>query len=69
MARTKKRFIAGATCEKCKAEDTLMLFVEDNKEHVECVQCGYKMSEPDSASAQSATKRPNADSVIGIFKP
>lgn len=72
MARTRKRFIAGAVCQECKAEDTLMLYEEAGKEHVECVSCGFKMSEPQAGSGavpQAPNKAPAGDQVIGIFKP
>ena len=39
--RTKKRFVAGAICPKCKSMDTIMLFFENNVEKLECVQCDY----------------------------
>ncbi len=38
MATTRKRFIAGAVCPKCKAMDTLALWQEDQVEVVECVK-------------------------------
>ncbi|MDN6020147.1 MAG: YheV family putative metal-binding protein, partial [Enterobacterales bacterium] len=31
----KKRFIAGATCPACKAQDTLVVWRENNIEHAE----------------------------------
>ena len=40
MASTRKRFIAGATCPKCKSQDTLMMWREDKIDVVECVNCG-----------------------------
>ncbi|GGO71737.1 YheV family putative zinc ribbon protein [Bowmanella pacifica] len=64
--KTRKRFIAGATCPKCKATDTLMLYMQNNLEHVECVQCGHKQSQPDDKV--NAVTRSN-ESVIGVFKP
>ena len=64
--KNRKRFIAGATCPQCKAVDTLMLYMQNNLEHVECVQCGHKQSQPDDKV--SAATRSN-ESVIGVFKP
>jgi uncharacterized metal-binding protein (TIGR02443 family) len=66
MAREKKRFIAGATCTECQAQDSLMLFTENGIEHVECVECGFKMSEP---KAQGSGSEREFDGVIGVFKP
>ena len=64
--RKKKRFIAGATCPQCKAIDTLMLFIENNVEKVECVSCGYQMAQPESQVERLAREN---ETVIGVFKP
>lgn len=64
--RKKKRFIAGAVCPKCKAMDSLMLYLEHNVEKVECVQCGYQMTQPDAAVSKSGH---GSDQLIGVFKP
>lgn len=64
--RKKKRFIAGASCPKCKSVDTMMLFLEHNVEKVECVHCGYQMAQPESQIERMARE---AEVVIGVFKP
>jgi uncharacterized metal-binding protein (TIGR02443 family) len=64
--RTKKRFVAGAICPKCKAMDTIMLFFENNVEKLECVACGYHEAQTDDKVKSAA--RPN-ENVIGVFKP
>ena len=64
--RKKKRFIAGASCPKCKAVDTMSLFLEHNVEKVECVQCHYQMAQPESQVERMARE---AETVIGVFKP
>ncbi|WP_085300697.1 YheV family putative zinc ribbon protein [Cognaticolwellia mytili] len=61
----KKRFIAGATCPKCKAMDTMALTKENDVETVTCVNCGEQMSQTQEHVAQEV--RPN-EQVIGIFK-
>ena len=63
--RQRKRFIAGATCPKCKATDTIMLFFENNIEKLTCVECGYAESQP-KEEVKTASKNAN---VIGVFKP
>jgi uncharacterized metal-binding protein (TIGR02443 family) len=42
------------------------LFVENNVEKVECVECGHHMAQPEQqvAKASRATEQ-----VIGVFKP
>ncbi|SEL56831.1 hypothetical protein SAMN05216262_11414 [Colwellia chukchiensis] len=62
----KKRFIAGATCPKCQAMDTMALSKENGVETVTCVSCGEQMSQPEEHVVQEV--RPN-EKVIGIFKP
>ncbi|WJG09319.1 YheV family putative zinc ribbon protein [Aliiglaciecola sp. LCG003] len=64
--RTKKRFVAGAICPTCKAQDTIMLFFENNVEKLECVNCDYHDTQTDDKVDQA--KRAN-ESVIGVFKP
>lgn len=64
--KKRKRFIAGAVCPECQAMDTLMLFVRDNVEHVECVDCGFSKSQADDDVSQATRKDEN---VIGVFKP
>jgi uncharacterized metal-binding protein (TIGR02443 family) len=64
--KIKKRFVAGATCPKCRALDSIMLYFENNVEKLECVKCGYSESQTD----KKVTKATRAsESVIGVFKP
>jgi hypothetical protein len=64
--RTKKRFVAGAICPKCKAMDTIMLYFENNVEKLACVKCDY--SDVQTEQKVDQAKRQN-ESVIGVFKP
>ena len=66
MTKQKKRFIAGATCPECKKMDTMMLFMENNIEKVECKACGHQMTQPEGA-VQGATRQ--FEQVIGVFNP
>ena len=66
MAKSKKRFIAGATCTECHAVDSLMLYTAQGIEHVECVECGFKMSQPQEQGGGSQRK---FDGVIGVVNP
>ncbi|BBU97891.1 MULTISPECIES: YheV family putative zinc ribbon protein [Providencia] len=66
MASTRKRFIAGATCPKCKSQDTLMMWREDKIDVVECVNCGDQQRQAgDEATGHVRQK----EQVIGIFTP
>lgn len=40
-----KRFLAGAQCPACGLVDKLVLYRQDEREHVECVRCGYHQIE------------------------
>ncbi|WP_070963463.1 YheV family putative zinc ribbon protein [Vibrio sonorensis] len=62
----KKRFIAGASCPKCSAKDSLRWWIENNIEMVECVDCDYI----DQRKPKSVEKSDhNEENMIGIFKP
>ncbi len=62
----KKRFIAGAICPKCKAQDTMALTKEDNVEKVTCVSCGEQMTQSEPQVEQAVREQ---EQVIGVFKP
>lgn len=64
--KTKKRFIAGAICPHCKATDTLMLYMENNVEKVQCVVCDYSKAQVEDKVEQKTRENEN---VIGVFKP
>lgn len=66
MSIQRKRFIAGATCPKCKAVDTIMLYFENNVEKIKCTQCDYAESQAD-LNVQKASRK--TENVIGVFKP
>lgn len=40
-----KRFLAGAQCPACGQMDKLVVFREQEQDHVECVRCGYHQVE------------------------
>ena len=62
----KKRFIAGARCPKCAAQDTLRWWIENNIELVECVECRHQ----DQRTPQTVDKSEHSgQTMIGIFKP
>lgn len=35
-----RRFIAGATCPRCAAQDLVVVYRRDGRDHRECVACG-----------------------------
>lgn len=41
MSEVRKRFIAGAVCPACEAQDTIKMWDVDGVPHRECVACGY----------------------------
>jgi uncharacterized metal-binding protein (TIGR02443 family) len=46
--------------------DTMVLFIENNVEKVECVKCHHQMVQPEGA-VQGATRQ--FEQVIGVFTP
>ena len=66
MSATRKRFIAGAVCPHCQAQDTLKMWREDKVDIVECAQCGHQQRQTDGEV--SALVREN-EQDIGIFTP
>ncbi len=64
--KLKKRFIAGAVCPKCKAQDTMALTKEDGIEKVTCVSCGEQMVQAEEQVEKSVRQH---EQVIGVFNP
>ena len=64
--KVKKRFIAGAICPSCKAQDTMALTKENNVETVTCVACGEQMTQPQTHVEEKTRAQ---EQVIGVFKP
>jgi len=64
--KPKKRFIAGAICPKCKAQDTMALTKENGVEKVTCVSCGEQMTQSEPQVEQAVRQQ---EQVIGVFKP
>lgn len=62
----RKRFIAGAVCPECQAQDTLAMWREDNVDVVQCVTCGHLERQADAHAEQHVRKD---EQVIGIFTP
>lgn len=53
----RKRFIAGAKCPACQAQDTMAMWRENNVDIVECVKCGHQMREADKTFASMFARR------------
>lgn len=64
--KAKKRFIAGAACPHCQAQDTLRWWIDNNVELVECVECDYTEQRAPKSVEQSAH---SGEQMIGIFRP
>ncbi len=39
-----KRFVAGAVCPRCAEMDTLKMYRDAEREHRECIKCGFEDS-------------------------
>ncbi len=64
--KLKKRFIAGAVCTKCGAQDTMALTKEDGVEKVTCVSCGDQLVQTDEQIEKAVRQN---EQVIGVFNP
>jgi len=64
--KIKKRFIAGAVCPKCKAQDTIALTKENDVEKATCVSCGEQMTQSEPHIEKVIRQ---SEQVIGVFKP
>lgn len=64
--KQKKRFIAGAVCPQCKAQDTMAITKENGVETVTCVSCGHKMTQSEPQVEKVVRQH---EQVIGVFKP
>lgn len=77
MAVTRKRFIAGAICPRCKAMDRLVVYEEDGKEFRACVSCDfveqmYLQSEPrelDTRVNRTEEDRAQAVQTVKLVDP
>jgi uncharacterized metal-binding protein (TIGR02443 family) len=54
MSSQRKRFIASAVCPKCKAQDRIVSYTENDIALIECVECGFKQSEQDLSKPKPA---------------
>lgn len=50
----KKRFIAGARCSACQAQDKVMIFIAPDDEWIECVECGHIERRPTTVAAKGS---------------
>ncbi len=50
----KKRFIAGARCAACQAQDKVMIFITADDEWIECVDCGHTERRPTSVDSKGS---------------
>ena len=54
-----RRFIAGALCPECGAQDKIVMHVGDANRRRECVQCGYVDSLDDAGTDSELPTRVN----------
>jgi len=52
----KKRFIAGAVCPHCQAQDTIVLIESEGDKHFECIECGHTDKMSDNANSESTSE-------------
>lgn len=42
----KRRFIAGAKCPRCEAQDRIVMLTTAEAEWIECIECDYSENRP-----------------------
>lgn len=64
----KRRFIAGAKCPQCQAEDRVVMLSTAEDEWIECIECGYSERRPTHVEE---TQFPAVADEVGVvqFKP
>lgn len=64
----KRRFIAGAKCPRCQAQDCIVMFSTADEEWVECIHCDYHEHRP---TADDLNQQNHHTDEIGVvrFKP
>ena len=62
----RKRFIAGAKCPACQAQDSLAMWRENKVDIVECVKCGHQMR---GANKEVRGHVGKEEQGMGIFHP
>jgi uncharacterized metal-binding protein (TIGR02443 family) len=71
----KKRFIAGARCSACQAQDKVMIFIAPDDEWIECVECGHIERRPTTVVSKgsfddTSTQQTDAEPVSVVqFRP
>jgi uncharacterized metal-binding protein (TIGR02443 family) len=71
----KKRFIAGARCSACQAQDKVIIFIAPDDEWIECVECGHIERRPTTVVSKgsfddTSTKQTDAEQVNVVqFRP
>jgi uncharacterized metal-binding protein (TIGR02443 family) len=63
----KRRFIAGATCPVCQAQDRIVMISSQEDEWIECIECNYSDRRPTEVTPQE----PSQADAIGViqFRP
>ncbi|KAA8731666.1 YheV family putative metal-binding protein [Acinetobacter qingfengensis] len=63
----KRRFIAGAKCPKCQAQDRIVMISTENDEWIECIECDYTDKRPTEVDYEA----PAVPDEIGViqFRP
>ncbi|MDG1114870.1 MAG: YheV family putative metal-binding protein [Pseudomonadales bacterium] len=61
-----RRFIAGARCQGCRAEDTLYFDSQNASDIVLCVDCGFTEARPKSVDAPTP---PSPDEIVPLKFP
>lgn len=64
----KRRFIAGAKCPRCEAQDCIVMLTTADAEWIECIECDYSENRPTEVEEP---QMPEVADEVGViqFKP
>ncbi|MCO7227081.1 YheV family putative zinc ribbon protein [Pleionea sp. CnH1-48] len=66
-----RRFIAGAVCPECQAQDRIVTYQKNEQDFFECIDCGYieGMNEKSQKSDTPDNKHAAAENMIQWVSP
>ena len=68
MFGSSRRFIAGAVCPQCRAEDRIQVYRADEQDHRECVACGWRDCRIEPQPSYSATEADRAADPVRLIE-
>ena len=68
MFGSSRRFIAGAVCLQCRAEDRILVYCADGQDYRECVACGWRECRVEAQASRSDTGVDTAPDPVRLIE-